>query len=48
LNNSLSRKLDKKSFSEKELTFDAATELEVVVDIYSSNYFQMYQGVCIH
>ena len=47
LSSSLSIKLDRKSFSEKEVAVDASTELEVGVVIDNSNYFQIFQGVCI-
>jgi len=48
LKSSASMKLAKKSFSEKADSFDVAEALDVGVDIGNSNYFQMFQGVCIH
>jgi hypothetical protein len=41
-------KLDKKSFNEKALAADRSTVFEMGVDIDSSNYIQMFHGVCIH
>jgi hypothetical protein len=47
LSNSTRKKLEKKSFKEKEFTGKPSTEFEVGVDIDTLNYFQIFQGVCI-
>ena len=47
LKSSDSKKLEKKSDSEKALTEELLLVFKVGVDISDSNYFQMFHGVCI-
>lgn len=48
LNNSTKRKLERKSFNENSLTAGVLAVGVVGIGIGISNYFQMFQGVCIH